>query len=141
LPDDALDHACPSATYLDISVDVGAAAAAIFEMAAAVDGTATDAVAEYLTAAGGTAGTSSGGNAGRGTIAARRASGSTAGLTTLPCGTLVTDVALRAGMRVRLTPPFGRALDAEINGVWTDETDGRQHIGIRLLDPNGWFAE
>jgi hypothetical protein len=44
-------------------------------------------------------------------------------------------------MRVRLTPPFGRALDAEINGVWTDEEDGRQHIGVRLLDPNGWFAE
>ena len=55
--------------------------------------------------------------------------------------TLVTEVALRAGMRVRLTPPFGRSLDAEINGVWTDETDGRQHIGVRLLDPNGWFAE
>ena len=55
--------------------------------------------------------------------------------------TLVTDIPARAGMRVRLTPPFGRALDAEINGVWTDEEDGRQHIGVRLLDPNGWFAE
>ena len=54
--------------------------------------------------------------------------------------TLVTDVAANEGMRVRLTPPFGRALDAEINGVWTDD-DGRQHIGVRLLDPNGWFAE
>jgi hypothetical protein len=55
--------------------------------------------------------------------------------------TLVTDIPAREGMRVRLTPPFGRALDAEINGVWTDEADGRQHIGVRLLDPNGWFAE
>ena len=55
--------------------------------------------------------------------------------------TLVTDIPARAGMRVRLTPPFGRALDAEVNGVWTDEADGRQHIGVRLLDPNGWFAE
>lgn len=55
--------------------------------------------------------------------------------------TLISDIEARAGMRVRLTPPFGRALDAEINGVWTDETDGRQHIGVRLLDPNGWFAE
>jgi hypothetical protein len=55
--------------------------------------------------------------------------------------TLVTETPLRAGMRVRLTPPFGRSLDAEINGVWTDEEDGRQHIGVRLLDPNGWFAE
>lgn len=53
--------------------------------------------------------------------------------------TLVTDVNTRAGMRVRLTPPFGRALDAEVNGVWDE--DGRQHIGVRLLDPNGWFAE
>jgi hypothetical protein len=55
--------------------------------------------------------------------------------------TLVTDVALGAGDTVRLTPPFGRPLDAEVNGVWTDETDGRQRIGVRLLDPNGWFAE
>ena len=55
--------------------------------------------------------------------------------------TLVTDFPARAGMRVRLTPPFGRSLDAEVNGVWTDEADGRQHIGVRLLDPNGWFAE
>jgi hypothetical protein len=55
--------------------------------------------------------------------------------------TLVTDIPARVGLRVRLTPPFGRALDAEVNGVWTDEADGRQHIGVRLLDPNGWFAE
>ena len=55
--------------------------------------------------------------------------------------TLVTDVSVTEGMRVRLTPPFGRALDAEVNGVWKDESDGRQHIGVRLLDPNGWFAE
>ena len=55
--------------------------------------------------------------------------------------TLVTDIPAAVGLRVRLTPPFGRSLDAEVNGVWTDETDGRQHIGVRLLDPNGWFAE
>jgi len=55
--------------------------------------------------------------------------------------TLVTDFPARVGLRVRLTPPFGRSLDAEVNGVWTDESDGRQHIGVRLLDPNGWFAE
>ena len=54
--------------------------------------------------------------------------------------TLVSDVEARVGLQVRLTPPFGRALDAEVNGVWTDD-DGRQHIGVRLLDPNGWFAE
>ena len=55
--------------------------------------------------------------------------------------TLVTDVALSEGATVRLTPPFGRPLDAEVNGVWADETDGRQRIGVKLLDPNGWFAE
>ena len=55
--------------------------------------------------------------------------------------TLITDVPARTGLKLRLTPPFGRALDAEVNGVWTDDADGRQRIGIRLLDPNGWFAE
>lgn len=55
--------------------------------------------------------------------------------------TLITDIHARVGLKVRLTPPFGRALDAEVNGVWTDEADGRQYIGVRLLDPNGWFAE
>jgi len=55
--------------------------------------------------------------------------------------TLITDISVNKGATVRLTPPFGRALEAEINGVWTDEADGRQHIGVKLLDPNGWFAE
>lgn len=55
--------------------------------------------------------------------------------------TLVTDVSVEAGAKVRLTPPFGRSLSAEINGVWTDEADGRQHIGVKLLEPDGWFAE
>ena len=55
--------------------------------------------------------------------------------------TLITEVAVEAGTRVRLTPPFGRALEAEVNGVWTDRADGRQHIGVKLLDPDGWFAE
>ena len=55
--------------------------------------------------------------------------------------TLVTEAQVSTGTVVRLTPPFGRALEAEVNGVWKDETDGRQRIGVRLLDPNGWFAE
>jgi len=55
--------------------------------------------------------------------------------------TLVTDIDVAAGTPVRLTPPFGRPLEAEVNGVWADEADGRQRIGVRLLDPNGWFAE
>ena len=55
--------------------------------------------------------------------------------------TLVADVNVLTGAILRLTPPFGRALDAEVNGVWVDETDGRQRIGIKLLEENGWFAE
>lgn len=55
--------------------------------------------------------------------------------------TLVTDVGVETGMTLRLTPPFGRTLEAEVNGVWTDETDGRQRIGVKLLEENGWFAE
>ena len=55
--------------------------------------------------------------------------------------TILTDVALDEGATLRLTPPFGRTLDVEVNGVWTDETDGRQRIGIKLLNDNGWFAE
>ncbi|HEV2859633.1 MAG TPA: PilZ domain-containing protein [Pyrinomonadaceae bacterium] len=55
--------------------------------------------------------------------------------------TLVTDVDVRPGTALRLTPPFGQPLDAEVNGVWTEGSEGRQHIGVKLLDPNGWFAE
>ena len=55
--------------------------------------------------------------------------------------TLISDVEIGEGARVRLKPPFGRALDAEVNGIWVDETDGRRRIGIKLLDPAGWFAE
>ena len=55
--------------------------------------------------------------------------------------TIITEIAMSVGTRLRLTPPFGRALEAEVNGVWTDEADGRQHVGVKLLDPNGWFAE
>lgn len=55
--------------------------------------------------------------------------------------TLITNMSVEVGAKVRLTPPFGRTLEAEVNGVWTDAEDGRQRIGVKLLDPNGWFAE
>ena len=55
--------------------------------------------------------------------------------------TLITDAPLVVGSIVRLTPPFGRSLDAEVNGVWTDEVDGKQRVGIKLMEPNGWFAD
>ena len=55
--------------------------------------------------------------------------------------TIILDRELALGSVVKLTPPFGRTLDAEVNGVWTDEIDSRQRIGVRLLDSDGWFAE
>jgi hypothetical protein len=55
--------------------------------------------------------------------------------------TIVLETEIAVGTRVKLTPPFGRQLDAEVNGVWHDEMDGRQMIGVRLLDNDGWFAE
>jgi hypothetical protein len=55
--------------------------------------------------------------------------------------TLITDAPLGIGAVVRLTPPFGRSLDAEVNGVWMDETDGKQRVGVKLLEANGWFAD
>ena len=55
--------------------------------------------------------------------------------------TLMTDAPVRLGATVRLTPPYGRTIEAEVNGIWTDETDSKQRIGVKLLDANGWFAE
>jgi hypothetical protein len=55
--------------------------------------------------------------------------------------TLITEAAVGVGTVVQLTAPFGRTLAAEVNGVWTDAEDGRQRIGVKLLDPHGWFAE
>ena len=55
--------------------------------------------------------------------------------------TIILDADVALGSIVKLTPPFGRELDAEINGVWTDQIDGRRRIGVKLLDEDGWFAE
>jgi hypothetical protein len=55
--------------------------------------------------------------------------------------TLLTDVTVQLGDTVRLTPPYGRTINAEVNGIWTDASDGKQRIGVKLLDDNGWFAE
>jgi hypothetical protein len=56
-------------------------------------------------------------------------------------GTFKTDVAIALGTIIRLTPPFGRAIEAEVNGIWINEDDGGQRIGVKLLEPNGWFAD
>lgn len=55
--------------------------------------------------------------------------------------TIILDAEVAVGSIIKLTPPFGRELDAEINGVWTDQIDGRRRIGVKLLDEDGWFAE
>jgi PilZ domain len=68
---------------------------------------------------------------------------SQASIVKISCGgaTIAIDAEIVTGDRVMLTPPFGRKLEAEVNGVWIDENDGRQRIGVRLLDADGWFAE
>jgi hypothetical protein len=55
--------------------------------------------------------------------------------------TIILDAEVAVGSIIKLTPPFGRELDAEINGVWTDQIDGRRRVGVKLLDEDGWFAE
>ncbi len=55
--------------------------------------------------------------------------------------TIVLDAELAVGSLVRLIPPFGRTLDAQVNGAWTDEIDGSRRIGVKLVDADGWFAE
>ena len=55
--------------------------------------------------------------------------------------TIVLDAEVAVGAVVTLTPPFGRKLKAEVNGVWKDEMDSLQRIGVKLLDTDGWFAE
>ena len=55
--------------------------------------------------------------------------------------TIILDADVAMGSIVKLTPPFGRDLDAEVNGVWTDQIDGRRRIGVKLLEHDGWFAE
>jgi hypothetical protein len=54
--------------------------------------------------------------------------------------TIVIDQEVALGARVLLTPPFGGRLEAEVNGVWIDESDGRRHIGVKLASASGWFA-
>jgi len=55
--------------------------------------------------------------------------------------TILLDVDVAVGTVVKLTPPFGRQLNAEINGIWCDQIDGSRRIGVKLLDDDGWFAE
>jgi PilZ domain-containing protein len=55
--------------------------------------------------------------------------------------TIILDPEVTLGAIVKLIPPFGRELEAEVNGAWTDKIDGRRRIGVKLLEADGWFAE
>lgn len=55
--------------------------------------------------------------------------------------TIAIDVDVAVGAIVKLAPPFGGKIEAEVNGSWTDDIDGNRRIGVKLLDANGWFAE
>lgn len=55
--------------------------------------------------------------------------------------TLLIDVEVALGSIVKLVPPFGGKLEAEVNGSWIDDIDGNRRIGVKLLDADGWFAE
>jgi hypothetical protein len=55
--------------------------------------------------------------------------------------TIVIDEEVALGARILLTPPFGGRFEADVNGVWIDENDGRRHIGVKLVSTNGWFAK
>ncbi|PYS78299.1 MAG: hypothetical protein DMF70_15040 [Acidobacteria bacterium] len=55
--------------------------------------------------------------------------------------TIVIDQEVALGAHILLTPPFGGRFDADVNGVWIDESDGRRHIGVKLVSANGWFAK
>jgi hypothetical protein len=55
--------------------------------------------------------------------------------------TIILDVEVAVDSVVKLIPPFGRTLDARVNGAWIDKIDGRHRIGVKLIDIDGWFAE
>ncbi|MFN2493212.1 MAG: PilZ domain-containing protein [Pyrinomonadaceae bacterium] len=55
--------------------------------------------------------------------------------------TIILDADVTLGSTVKLRPPYGRELQAEINGVWTDPIDGRRRIGVKLIAEDGWFAD
>jgi hypothetical protein len=54
--------------------------------------------------------------------------------------TIVLEADVAVGSIVRLTPPSGAHIDAEVNGAWQDQMDGQRRIGVKLLAADGWFA-
>jgi hypothetical protein len=54
--------------------------------------------------------------------------------------TLDVDEPIPEGMGLQVSPPFGGALLAEVNGAWVDRESGRHRVSIRLLDPLSWTS-
>lgn len=54
--------------------------------------------------------------------------------------TLDIDETIPLGMGLQVSPPFGGALLAEVNGAWMDDETGRHRVSIRLLDPLSWTS-
>ena len=55
--------------------------------------------------------------------------------------TLITDLTVEPGTAVRLTAPFGSGFEAEVNGIWTNESDGQQRVGVKLIRPSTWLSD
>lgn len=55
--------------------------------------------------------------------------------------TLIADVIVESGAAVRLTTPFGAVFEAEVNGIWVNEADGQQRVGVKLIRPQTWISE
>ncbi len=55
--------------------------------------------------------------------------------------TIILDADVALGTIVKLMPPYGREVEAEVNGVWVDRVDGSRRIGVKLIADDGWFAE
>src|SRR5258706_16262234 len=55
--------------------------------------------------------------------------------------TVLLEPGVTLGSILKLTPPFGRPLDPEVDGAWTAALDRRRRIGGKLLYHDGWFAD
>jgi len=55
--------------------------------------------------------------------------------------TLIADVIVEPGAAVRLTTPFGSVFEGEVNGIWVNEADGQQRVGVKLIRPKSWLSE
>ena len=55
--------------------------------------------------------------------------------------TLITDVIVERGTALLLKAPFGSVFEAEVNGIWMNEADGHQRVGVKLIRPPTWLSD